>query len=212
MNKKLFFGIIVFLIVGILALAAYLLFAPGNGALEVFVLPSDAKYTISGKSYEGSQTIKLKSGTYKIKFERNLFISQEVEVKVIKEKQEKVEAVLDLRPDINKIYDTLSPNEKDIVDGFQQQYASYEGDKLVEYNPIVGELPYVADDFRVDYGFYNSQDPYDITLEITIFRESLNGNNEADIKRSALSWLKENGINTDNAKIKWYRSSKNKFN
>jgi hypothetical protein len=194
---------LILLIVGLIFL--YLAFA-GKGTLEVTVFPDDASYKIAGKSYTGSQRIDLVSGTYKITFTRDYYEPKTVKANVKKDQLLKLNVDLDLSSMFTGQLDFLTGKDSQKVDANSQLQYEKDAKDFASKNPITSVLPMIKDDYRIDYGMYNAANPKEVTVEITIFTESLLVKSEAQIKNSALNDIKDYKI--DPSKIKWYEYSR----
>lgn len=211
-NKKLIISIVAVLALTFVSGVIYYFLSPGQGTLKVNVIPKDTEYSIIKKNYSGDNTLKLNSGEYSITFNRKLFDTKTEKVTISKNKETVLNVILEISKEARVNFDKLSDEEKTILDQYQQNYASYEGERLSETNPVVNKLPYIADAYRIDYGFYNENDPYEVTLEVTIFKEAYkNTNTQLKIKNEALEWLRENGVDTAKVKLRWYTESKDYF-
>ena len=71
--------------------------------------------------------------------------------------------------------------------------SSVEADKLVEEIPVVKQLPYIEDSFRIDYGLSNDENSDATALYITSDSE--------EAEKKALEWLRNNNVDTEKVEI-----------
>lgn len=163
----------------------------GYGYLNITVAPSDLEYTLDKKTYVGDQNqIKLSSGKYVINFSSNLYNPQTVTVDIKKDQSQSVSVVLELKESYNQNYYSLSQEERDQIDAYDDKVAEMDVKKFLNENPLASVLPHVTDTYRIDYGFNDNT----IYYELTLYKSSVNYNKDS-LTTEAKKWISDQGFN-----------------
>ncbi len=94
--------VIIFLLLAAGAGAWWYFLATGN--LVLSVTPADVEITVDGQTASGSETLKLKPGSYTVKIEKSGYVSYEKEVTITRLKTETVQLELKLIPSPEQIF------------------------------------------------------------------------------------------------------------
>lgn len=204
-RRLLIIGIV--LLFGIAFLVWY--FTSGGGAkikTEIYVAPSDSTVTMDGKPIKAGP-VSIKKGKHTFTASRQYFESVTKNIDTASLTGTKT-IYLGLRPN--------DPRGQAFLDAHPEEMMRYERisgaefsalqDKLMKDYPITTQLPYQTVDYKIDYDV--SKDKQDIVFLVKFFMpnaltpgSNLYNKELLRLKAEALKYLKDNGVDTNKAKI-----------
>jgi hypothetical protein len=191
-SNKTFLIFISVLAILFLFIFVYYLDKNSKGTLDIETTPKDVQYKIDKELFTGSNKIEVDTGEISIKFERDYFLPKTIKTVVTKGGSTKLEVTLE-----------LDPNKKDrglqgVTDALYDQAVQ----KAVDENPLIKLLPYITNDFRIDYGF-DVENKYQAIYEITLFNPT-SKEAETALKTRVSSWFKSKGYDLNSLKHTWF--------
>ena len=191
-NRKQLFklGGLVFGVLVIIAIVAWIIEAPKTAKVNVLVAPLDAKVTIGGKSFRNG-TYRIEPGTYDVEISRDEFGSYSGQIVTEAGKVTRLYMCLQKNEDNDAYYES---HQKDYEACYTvQEYQSEKAEKDTYSDPVFSVAPY----HNYDKGFYI--DPYiadDNSVRIRITLITCNTERAEGLKQNALEWLGGKGIDT----------------
>lgn len=202
-NIYILIGLAALIILGmIIALAVFL---RPQGTLSIAVNPSDARFEIAGKVYNGTaQKVSLKQGQYKVTFERALFLTKKMTLQVKGGKENTYQVRLEIDPQAEKKYNELTDGEKTVIDQYYDRQTRQDIQQITAEHPILTSLPYIkVNQYRIDYGFSNETTVFfDITIDRSIKEPEA-------VKEEIKKWFAGKKVDITKYKVNYYYENLN---
>ena len=200
-NKKIILFLVLAALVLIIAFVIIYIFAfTGSGSADITVYPKDTTFTLNQKIYTGDKLIELERGEYKITFSRQYFKTETVSLKIRRNRVTPMNAILEVDTEKTKNI-VLTVSEQELLQAASDRLFDQQTAQAIENNKLITKLPYLEDNFRIDYTF-NSDQPYKAIYEITLYPQAEN-QNESQLKSAVNAWFKENGYDLNKLEHKW---------
>lgn len=198
-NKKILFigAVVLFILVAIAIVVAWLISAPKTATIEVTVAPSDATILIGGKKYRNG-TYKIEPGDYSVDIQKDNFSPYASEFTVKKDEIYRVIACLNPL-DGNNWYDENKEDSEVCRTVAELASEEYKKDTLTE--DIFSVVPYHSydDGFNIDAALGADGEKTTIKISLLSCREQ---RREA-LKENALTWLKNHNVDVEKYEIEY---------
>lgn len=185
-------GAIVFALLVVVALVAWIIESPKTAKITVLVAPTDATVTIGGKRFRNG-THRIEPGTYDVEITRVDFGSYSGQITATAGQTERLYVCLEKNEDNDAYYDA-DANQKDYEACYTvQEYQAEQLEKETYSDPVFAVAPY----HNYQKGFYI--DPYiadDESVHIRITLITCLAERAEGLKQNALEWLGGKGIDT----------------
>lgn len=202
-NKRFIVVVLLVLTLGIIGYEVGLAISHRNKIpISIGVSPTDSVVRLSGKKIHAG-TVYISPGDYTFRAEHALFDAVEQKVTVGTTSLRRVILIAPSTSDAAKKWLQDHPSEDATRQQLSAELSNQQGQILVQKNPIIKDLPYIDNTYRIDYGA-SVKNPNDSNA-IAIYIKSTDDN----AKQQALDWLKFKGY--DPTKLEIYYSSFNGF-
>lgn len=189
---------VIFLMAVVFVVVLFISNIPKTATIKVLVAPSTSTLTIGGKKYRTKGDIRIEPGEYEVKIQKDGFISYEGKISVAKGETAKLYECLKAEEG-NDFY-TKNTREYELCYTAQETTAEVEQRKLYDSDKIYTILPFHSYEkgFNIDANKAEDGDEK-ITIKITLL--SCLEKRREGLKKNALEWLRENGVNPDDYNI-----------
>lgn len=186
-NKKLLFlggGLIVLLLIVFAITTIHK--RPLTAKLTIQVAPKSSVITLNGKKVKAS-IISVKPGEYKVSASHSGFAEKTQTIKLSKDASQYVGLVLISNATSTANWYSSHPEDQTLVEVITGKTVSNDSEAQQKTIPLIKELPFIDQLFRVDYGVSKLKptDPSAVAIYIKYYSDAG--------KQEALDWLKFKG-------------------
>jgi hypothetical protein len=164
----------------------------GRGTLTVTTLPRDAAVMLHNKKIADNRKVGVSPGTYDITVTRSGFADQKQDVTITKGKESTVAFYLSPNGAEGLQWFKDHPDEAHEAEAVTGEAFTKASEKKAEELPLINDLPFIDQQYRVDYG-KSEKDPSKIAIYIKYWSD--------EGKTQALDWIRFKGYDPNKLEI-----------
>jgi hypothetical protein len=172
----------------------------GNSFADIAVTPAGSQVKVDGKGIKAGK-IRVKAGTHNVYVSHDGFSIQSQDFVVGQNETRFVGFVLVSNSPETKDWYKTHPKDQQMSESIASRNFDQGSSDIKKRYPIVAELPFIDQLYRVDYGVSQkaTNDPTAIALYVTYYSQKG--------RLQALQWLKFKGVDSNNTEVIYIRKT-----
>ena len=175
--------------------------AQGGSYIDLAVTPSGSQVTLDGKGVKAAK-LHVSAGSHTIIATKGGFATQTKKIELAENETRFVGLALESNSTETKDWYKQHPEDQQMLESIASRSFDQNSKDIVKRYPIIKELPFIDQFYRVDYGESKtkSSDPTAISLYITYYSK--------EGRQQALDWLKFKGYTPETTEINYIDKTK----